>query len=85
MSDLQHEEKNNGTHNSIVLSKGAKKKQKLALRFLEFILKYKNSAIFQWVNKNYVLSLVIVTVWGMIIVGIFLFMLIYNIMRYTSH
>lgn len=58
-------------------------KQTFAMKVFGLILKYKESALFQWVNRNYVLSLVIVTVWGMLIVGIFLFMVIYNIMRHS--
>lgn len=56
-------------------------KKTFAMKVFGLILKYKESAVFQWVNKNYVLSLVIVTLWGMLIVGLFLFMVIYNITR----
>ncbi len=58
-------------------------KKTFAMKVFGLILKYKESAVFQWVNRNYVLSLVIVALWGVLIVGIFLFMVIYNIMRHS--
>ncbi|MCX7678807.1 MAG: hypothetical protein N2316_06275 [Spirochaetes bacterium] len=88
MADPQNETKiNHGENQTIPQSSvGIRRKEKktFAMKVFELILRYKHSAIFQWVNRNYVLSLVIVTVWGMVIVGVFLFMLIYNILKYTS-
>ncbi|HPA73872.1 MAG: hypothetical protein KBA61_15485 [Spirochaetes bacterium] len=50
-------------------------------KIFKLILKYKESKLFTWVNRNYVLSLVIVTVWGMVIVGAFLFFVIYTVLQ----
>ena len=53
----------------------------LSSKIFKLILKYKESKLFMWVNRNYVLSLVIVTVWGMVIVGAFLFFVIYTVLQ----
>ncbi len=88
MQDTQQEHKQQAedlaaqTQRRNALRKAEKKT--FAMKVFGLILKYKESAVFQWVNRNYVLSLVIVTIWGMLIVGIFLFMVIYNIMRHSS-
>lgn len=56
-------------------------KKTFAMKVFGLILKYKDSAVFQWVNRHHVLSLALVAIWGMLIVGLFLFWVIYNIMR----
>jgi len=58
-----------------------KKHGNASSKIFNLILRYRESALFRWVNKNYVLSLVIVTLWGMLIVGAFLFMVIYHVMQ----
>ena len=58
--------------------------QTLSGKIFNLILRLKDTRFFQWVNKNYVLSLVIVSVWGMVIVGTFLFYVIYTVLQQTE-
>lgn len=60
---------------------GSKQHTTVSGSIFKLILKYKESRFFQWVNRNYVLSLVIVTMWGMVIVGAFLFFVIYTVLQ----
>ena len=53
----------------------------LSMKIFNLLLRYKESKFFLWVNKNYVLSLVIVSVWGMVMLGGFLFFVIYNVLQ----
>lgn len=53
----------------------------ISIKIFNLILRFKESKLFQWVNRNYVLSLVIVTMWGMVLVGGFLFFVIYNVLQ----
>ncbi len=89
MQDTQQNGQQQGEVQSVQSQRKAtlrrSEKKTLAMKVFGLILKYKESALFQWVNRNYVLSLVIVTVWGMLIVGIFLFMVIYNIVKNSPH
>lgn len=72
--------------------KPAEKKKQPALRsqgsfsikIFNLILRYKESKFFVWVHKNYVLSLVIVTMWGMLLVGAFLFFVIAQVLRQNA-
>lgn len=80
-SQKQAESQVSQTQKNKTLRKSEKKT--FAMKVFGLILKYKESAVFQWVNRNYVLSLVIVALWGVLIVGIFLFMVIYNIVRHS--
>lgn len=56
----------------------------LSVKIFNLILRYKESKFFVWVNKNYVLSLVIVTMWGMLLVGAFLFFVIAHVLRQNA-
>ena len=58
--------------------------QTLSVKIFNLLLRLKDTKFFQWVNRNYVLSLVIVTVWGMVIVGTFLFYVIYVVLQQTE-
>ncbi len=58
-----------------------KKRENISSKVFNLILKYRETAVFRWVNKNHVLSLVIVTMWGMLIVGAFLFIVIYSVIN----
>ncbi len=59
-------------------------KQTLSMNIFNLLLSLKDTRFFQWVNRNYVLSLVLVTVWGMVIVGTFLFYVIYVVLQQTE-
>ncbi len=61
--------------------KAPKPKTRLSTRVFNLILEYKESRLFQWVNRHYMLSMLLVALWGMVIIIMFLWFVIANVVK----
>ncbi len=61
--------------------KAPKPKTRLSMRVFNLILEYKESRFFKWVDRHYMLSMLLVALWGMVIIIMFLWFVIANVMK----
>ncbi len=76
---MQDQLKTAGSSAALKRGRAPKQKVKFATRVFNLILKYKDSGFFVWVNRHWVLSMVVVAMWGMVIVGMFLWFVVSSI------
>lgn len=78
---MQESENNAGDKVNTSKKPQLKGKERFSIKVFRFLLEYRDSALFQWVSRNHVLSMAIVALWGMFIIGMFLWFVIANVVK----
>jgi hypothetical protein len=81
MGNMQEPDNNAGTKVSTSRKPQLKGKERVSTKVFRLLLEYRDSRFFQWVHRNYVLSMALVALWGMLIIGMFLWFVIANVVR----
>ncbi|HON77677.1 MAG TPA: hypothetical protein PK544_04245 [Spirochaetota bacterium] len=78
---MQESDNNAGTKVNTSKKPQLKGKEKLSTKIFRLLLEYRDSRLFQWVSKNHVLAMALVALWGMLIIGMFLWFVIANVVK----